>query len=139
MFEVLVALMMSFLFLTGTLNAMVASTIFQVRAERQAQAGYWIQEDLEEIRALAANYTTTPTANCTNSTVATDFYTSGLTSLTATPSRTIVGRTYTLTRTRTPNSNVLQIAYSVGTTATPAETIATLYTEVLPQAALSCP
>lgn len=117
---------------------MVVSTVFQVKAERQAQASYWIQEDLEEIRALAANFTTTSTANCTASTVATDFNTNGLAVLTATPSRTIVGRAYTLTRTRTPNSNVLQITYSVGTTATPAETLATLYTEVLPAAALTC-
>ncbi|MGA1622646.1 MAG: type IV pilus modification PilV family protein, partial [Synechocystis sp.] len=56
MFEVLVALMMSFLFLTGTLNAMVVSAIFQVKAERQAQASYWIQENLEEVRATAASY-----------------------------------------------------------------------------------
>lgn len=137
MFEVLVALMMSFLFLAGSLNAMVVSAIFQVKAERQAQAGYWIQEDLEQVRALAANFTST--TNCTTNTVATDFNTNGLSGLTNNPTRTFLGRTYTLTRTRTPSANVLQISYSVGTTTTPTETLATLYTEILPQAALNCP
>jgi len=133
MFEVLVALMMSFLFLTGTLNAMVVSTIFQVRAERQAQANYWIQEDLEGVRAAAANYTVT--TGCP-SLVGESFRTNanGLPALTN-ATRTIVGTTATLARSSLGTGNVATLTYSVTANG---QTLATLYTEVLPAAALSC-
>lgn len=165
MFEVLIALMMSFLFLAGTLNAMVISTVFQVKAERQAQASYWIQEDLEEVRSVAANYTVTTgcpssmgttfnnadndgdnTDSITGYTDAstdndTDPNNDGLRSIPSTSTRTIVGRSYTLTRIPGFNNNVSTLTYTVQAT-TPLSgegPVATLYTEVLPQAALSCP
>ncbi|WLT37872.1 prepilin-type N-terminal cleavage/methylation domain-containing protein [Synechocystis sp. B12] len=54
MFEVLIALMISFLFLTGTLNAMVMATVMRVKAEREpklviglkkiwSKFGHWLQ------------------------------------------------------------------------------------------------
>ena len=55
MLEVLVALMISFAFLMGTMNAMVIAAVMQVKAERQAQALYWIQQDVESVRAAAAS------------------------------------------------------------------------------------
>ncbi|MCT0254916.1 MULTISPECIES: hypothetical protein [unclassified Synechocystis] len=147
MFEVLIALMISFLFLTGTLNAMVMATMMRVRAERQAQAGYWIKEDLERVRALAANFNPSTNNGCSTSTVGEAFRTNstanvGLASLTAPANRPILGRTASLTRTATAVGNVLQLTYTVRNTEitdTNKNILASLYTEVLPAAALTCP
>lgn len=65
MLEVLAALMISFAFLMGALNGITMAVWMQVKAERQAQANYWIQQDLERVRSEAANLpassTTSPT------------------------------------------------------------------------------
>lgn len=53
MFEVLVAILVSSAFVLGTLQAMVINAVLQVRAERKAQASFWIQEDLEFVKAQA--------------------------------------------------------------------------------------
>jgi prepilin-type N-terminal cleavage/methylation domain-containing protein len=55
MLEVLAALMISFAFLMGALNGITMAVWMQVKAERQAQANYWIQQDLERVRSEAAN------------------------------------------------------------------------------------
>jgi len=54
MLEVLAALMISFAFLMGALNGITMAVWMQVKAERQAQANYWIQQDLENIRYQAS-------------------------------------------------------------------------------------
>lgn len=152
MFEVLIALMISFLFLTGTLNSMVIATAMRVRAERQAQAGYWIKEDLERVRALAAGYT--DNTGCPSGVGAAfsvgSTADSGLNNLTdpatTTTNRSILGRDARLTRIATASDNVLELEYLVENTEitdTPenrsSRILASLYTEVLPTAALSCP
>lgn len=150
MFEVLIALMISFLFLTGTLNSMVIATAMRVKAERQAQANYWIKEDLEQVRALAANFNPSTGNGCpsgvgdafrTNSTAGV-----GLASLPVPGNKTILGRTASLTRTATGAGNVLTLTYRVDNTEIADTTqnrssriLASLYTEVLPAAALTCP
>lgn len=53
MLEVLVSIMVSIAFVMGTLQAMVVNAIFQVRAEREAQATFWIQQDMERVKAIA--------------------------------------------------------------------------------------
>jgi hypothetical protein len=137
MLEVLVALMISFAFLMGTMNAMVIAAVMQVKAERQAQALFWIQQDLETVRAAAANFSGT----CGS-------MGSGLDASLGTISpatRNLVSKSYVIERTETGSGNVLQLSYRVGenngsgviVTST-ANDIATLYTEVLPSAALSC-
>ncbi|WP_242018142.1 prepilin-type N-terminal cleavage/methylation domain-containing protein [Synechocystis sp. FACHB-383] len=150
MFEVLIALMISFLFLTGTLNAMVMATVMRVKAERQAEAGYWIREDLERVRALAANFNPAANNGCSDSTVGAKFNTasaanSGLANstnpATTTNTRQILGRNASLSRNTTGANNVLQITYTVrNTEITDADknVLASLYTEVLPAAALTC-
>jgi prepilin-type N-terminal cleavage/methylation domain-containing protein len=152
MFEVLIALMISFLFLTGTLNAMVMATVMRVRAERQAQAGYWIKEDLEQIRALAANFNPATGNGCptsvgatfrdANNSADTDPTNNGLASLPTPGNRTILGRTASLTRTPAVSDNVLRLTYTVTNTEITdpnKNVLASLYTEVLPAAALTCP
>jgi prepilin-type N-terminal cleavage/methylation domain-containing protein len=148
MFEVLIALMISFLFLTGTLNAMVMATVMRVRAERQAQAGYWIKEDLERVRSDAAAFS--DTSNCTNTppNVGVDYAVSGtMAAADGIPSmvastKTILGRNATMTRQVAANGNVISLTYTVRNTEitdTNKNILASLYTEVLPAAALSCP
>jgi type II secretory pathway pseudopilin PulG len=149
MFEVLIAVMISFLFLTGTLNAMVMATVMHVKAERQARANYWIKEDLEQVRALANNFDP-PTGNGCPSGVGAAFNTastanSGLANSTSpattVSTRTILGKTIRLTRTATVSGNVLTLNYLAEDPAianADQAKVAQLYSEVLPRAALSC-
>ena len=60
MLEVLVAMMVVFLTFMTSLNGLLYATLFQVKAERQAQATYWIQQDLESVKAAAASSTVVP-------------------------------------------------------------------------------
>lgn len=53
MMEVLVAILAATAFLLGTLQAVAINAVLQVRAERQVQASFWIQEDLERVKAAA--------------------------------------------------------------------------------------
>lgn len=137
MFEVLIALMISFLFLTGTLNAMVMATVMRVRAERQAQASFWIKEDLEVVRALAADYTDPDDDDACSDGIGQAFNADVIASLPDPGNRTILGRTVTLEREEDDDGgSVSTLLY----TATDEEgnVLATLYTEVLPAAALDC-
>ncbi|HAC65887.1 MAG TPA: type 4 pilin [Cyanothece sp. UBA12306] len=53
MMEVLVAILVSFAFLMGTLQAMTISAYFQVKSERQARAKFWIQDDIALVSSIA--------------------------------------------------------------------------------------
>ncbi|WP_228016916.1 MULTISPECIES: type IV pilus modification PilV family protein [Synechocystis] len=143
MFEVLIALMISFLFLTGTLNTMVMATVMRVKAERQAEAGYWIKEDLERVRSDAAAFS--DVSNCPNvgenySNTGTMAANDGIPPM-VTSTRTILGRNATMTRDVAFSGNVVSLNYRVrNTEITDADknVLASLYTEVLPAAALTC-
>lgn len=55
MSEVLLAILAAFVFLTGTLQALALQSLIKVRAEREAQATYWIQQDIESVKAIASD------------------------------------------------------------------------------------
>ncbi|MCZ8190689.1 MAG: type 4 pilin [Microcystis sp. LE19-338.1B] len=55
MLEVIIAILTITAFLTGTLQLMAVNALYKVRAERQAKAYFWIQEDFENVKALAAS------------------------------------------------------------------------------------
>lgn len=57
LFEVLVSIMVTSAFIVGTLQAMAINAFLQVKAERESQANFWIQEDMEQVQAVAANAT----------------------------------------------------------------------------------
>ena len=149
MLEVLAALMMSFAFLMGALNGIVITAWMQVKAERQAQANYWIQQDLENIQSAAANQTTN-TAQCTS--VFNTSYagalrntllgsTSTAASASQTFSKSLVNKSYTLTRTMGGSNSspqILTLQYTVRN-ASDTSDLATLYTEVIPPKAMACP
>ncbi|MFM7793416.1 MAG: type 4 pilin, partial [Microcystis panniformis] len=54
MLEVMIAILTIAAFLTGTLQLMAFTALYKVRAERQAQANFWIQEDFEDVKYLAS-------------------------------------------------------------------------------------
>jgi Tfp pilus assembly protein PilV len=55
MLEVIIAILTITAFLTGTLQLMAVNALYKVRAERQAKANFWIQEDFEYVKALASS------------------------------------------------------------------------------------
>jgi prepilin-type N-terminal cleavage/methylation domain-containing protein len=158
--EVLVTILVISGFLLGSLQATVLATLFRVQAQDKQEAANWIQQDLELIkyRAFALdieapfnppNPDVTPTkANgCGN-------YRTRLQNIlpsipTPVPISSNPIRNYTVTRTyNNTTSDVLTINYTVAyasshprfKTGTGANnTIAILSTEVLPNAALTCP
>jgi len=143
MLEVLVAMMVVFLTFMTSLNGLLYAAMFQVKADRQAKAVYWIQQDLENVRSLAAAQAT-DSAKCTAVFGTTTSYAGALEAQVdaITPgSKTLFGKDYTMTRTTTgsnTNSQILTISYSVGETSDSTKVLATLYAEVIPPKALSC-
>jgi prepilin-type N-terminal cleavage/methylation domain-containing protein len=62
--EVLVAILIATIFVTVSMQMMVIAAMFKARAQENAEATNWIQEDLENLRYQAANYKSTSlTAN----------------------------------------------------------------------------
>jgi Tfp pilus assembly protein PilV len=55
MIEVLISVLVTILFLAGTLQLMGVSTLYKVLAKQEANANLWIQSDIEEIQSLASN------------------------------------------------------------------------------------
>jgi prepilin-type N-terminal cleavage/methylation domain-containing protein len=53
--EVLIAILIASTFLLGALQALALQAVVKVRAERKAQATFWIQKDIESIQAAAAD------------------------------------------------------------------------------------
>lgn len=64
MMEVLLAILTVTFFLTGTLQLIAINTFYKMKNKQEAQASFWIQEDLEEVRSLAADRYTELTASC---------------------------------------------------------------------------
>jgi hypothetical protein len=136
MLEVIIAILTITAFLTGTLQLMAVNALYKVRAERQAKAYFWIQEDFENVKALASTLDVQSTpANpnvsadvCTN--INQGYATALRRQLTATPlptpipteqlvaTRTIVAKNYSLVRTfnianQEDNPHRLRIEYEV--------------------------
>ena len=158
MLEVIIAILTITAFLTGTLQLMAVNALYKVRAERQAQANFWIQEDFEDVKYLASSLDVNSSpANpnvsedvCTN--INQGYATALRGQLTATPipDRTIVGKNYSLYRTfniTSANPHRLRIDYQVqlatGQTAdddrNQENIIARSSVEVIPDASFKCP
>jgi hypothetical protein len=164
MLEVIIAILTIAAFSTGTLQLMAFTALYKVRAERQAQANFWIQEDFEDVKYLAS------TLDDSSSYVSPDVCTQGYATalrrqLTATPppttpipteklvaTRTIVGKNYSLFRTfnitnQSANPHRLRIDYRVqlatGQIAddyrNQENVIARSSVEVIPDASFKCP
>jgi type II secretory pathway pseudopilin PulG len=55
LFEVLIAILVASAFLLVSLQSMAINAFLKVKQQRQAKAAFWIQEDLEQVRAIAAS------------------------------------------------------------------------------------
>ena len=162
MLEVIIAILTIAAFLTVTLELMAFTALYKVRAERQAQANFWIQEDFEDVKYLAS------TLDDSSSYVSPDVCTQGYATalrrqLTDTPppadppkekleaTEEIVGKKYSLYRTfditnQSNNPHRLRIDYRVeAKDQTPKDypnqenVIAKSSVEVIPDASFNCP
>jgi type II secretory pathway pseudopilin PulG len=66
MLEVLVAGLIAFFFIIGSLQAMVLATMLRVQSLEKERANELIQEDKEAVKALATNFQIPNTANLSN-------------------------------------------------------------------------
>ena len=169
MLEVIIAILTITAFLTGTLQLMAVNALYKVRAERQARANFWIQEDFENVKALASSldvnsspvnpYITTDVCTNINRGYATALrrqLTTTLPPTTIPPQqlvaiRPIVGKNYSLFRTfnitnQSANPHRLRIDYRVEATGqTPKDypnqenVIVKSSVEVIPDASFKCP
>lgn len=155
MLEVLAGIMMTAAFVAASLQLITVNAMFKVKAEREAQALFWIQENKEEIRATASSIPYLE-ANCPNGSgdsyaevlweqLEGDVTTAKWYSQTQ---RKILGKDYQLQRRYSidnNNSNVLKIEFVVVDTETEKPIIgkdvnqALSIDEVIPEAAYACP
>ncbi|MDJ0507669.1 MAG: hypothetical protein QNJ64_00200 [Crocosphaera sp.] len=54
LFEVTISILISSAFLMGTLQAMTINAVMQIKSERKAKANFWIQQDIEQLQAIAS-------------------------------------------------------------------------------------
>jgi hypothetical protein len=145
--DVIIGLLVAFLFLMASLQAMVVEAYFRIAGQASSEGLLLIQQDLEEVRFLAteAQLPYVP-ATCTSgygAALQSKVNTNKSSPYTAKPNNTIE---YQLTRIATVSASdnkVLTLTYSAkrdpngGTNYT--KEVATLYTEVIPDAAFECP
>jgi prepilin-type N-terminal cleavage/methylation domain-containing protein len=168
MVEVMVGILLTLVFTTIAMQAMVTATSIKVRSQELSDSDNWIQQDLETVKTAsnALNYddandtypissaaiehanrcaaiTSTSTVTASANGYAALLKTNIDAVTIPTKLSPIGNRQYTLTRTTVASStspfNVLQITYRVYRgTDTTATPIANLYTEVVPGASLYC-
>ena len=150
LFEVLVSILIVTIFLTIAMQALLLATVFKVRTEQRNEAATWIQKDLENIKNQAKEYekNTFPySVKCGAATSSDGFAAGFLSSIGGTPTtdgpRTLGGRNFTLNRTADYATSsdpfkLLKLEYSVSSQ-DGGSPIATLSTEVIPDASLKCP
>ena len=153
--EVLVSTLLIVSFFAIAMQTLIAATAIKVKSEEISEATAWIQEDLEALRFEAnrldlsgSNYT--PLANaCTNGYATRLRNTIQTGGFTYSPNKqtkvnTLGGKQYVLVRTLTPQDDVLEISHQLyrdtnqdgNEDGTP---IGELYSEIMPDAAFSCP
>lgn len=165
--EVLVASMVMLVFAAVAMQTLVMATAFKVKGQEVAEATTWMQEDVESARyqankldAAASGYTPDAgrcapaaitagyadklrdaIATVENSGTPINITTPGNHTVAFGKATALTGRPYTMTRVsairNTAPYNVLTLTYSITKpgTLTP---VATLYAEVIPDAAFSC-
>jgi prepilin-type N-terminal cleavage/methylation domain-containing protein len=147
--EVLVSLLIVSSFVIVTMEALLIAAIFSSRAEQYDRSFTWIQEDLEFVRFRASEYEKNafPSSRCSATDPANGLAAGLLSDIGGSPKvigpRFIGGKDLILTRTAVYATAVnpyklLKIDYVV-TPQAGGSAIATLSTEVLPNAALNCP
>ncbi len=141
--DVIIGILIASTFLLVSLQSMVLATYFRVAAQQSSEGILLIQQDLEEIRYLATT-TNLPydTTLCSPANASSGYGQTLLDSLpTVTNPQKINNLQYNLTRNATVASdspyNILQLSYQI-TSSDDGDEVATLYTEVIPDAAFEC-
>lgn len=162
--EVLVAIVIATIFVTTALQAMVIAALFKAKAQEYSEATTWIQNDLEDLRYQASRYNDVARCDATgpNNGYADGFsdrlHTISQPNGTRTGDATSVpdsdtfsptppkkgrsGKTFTFTRVSTPRKDAPYAALTVTYDVTPTaggSSVASLYTEVIPDGAFQCP
>jgi len=150
LFEVLISILIVTIFIAVASQALLLAAIFKSRAEQRNEAATWIQKDLENVKNQAKEYenNTFPySIKCSAATSADGFAAGFLSSIGGTPAtdgpRTLGGRNFVLNRTADYATSsdpfkLLKLEYSVSPQ-DGGSAIATLSTEVIPDASLKCP
>jgi prepilin-type N-terminal cleavage/methylation domain-containing protein len=147
--EVIVAILILTAFITVGMQLLVSSVAFKVSAREKAVVTAWIEEDLESVKFRASQYI--DSSRCSPGTIIAAGYAQGFRDAAVaanglggsfTPANKIIfGENFQLIRIANPRSavpyNILEIQYSV--TSASGVTIATINTEIIPDAALQCP
>lgn len=160
--EVLVSILIATIFVATALQGMVIASLFKARAQEYTEATTWVQEDLESLRFSASQYV--DSARCT-ATGPNNGYADGFSdqlhnisqpngtrtgdassapdSDTTTPTKLgRSGKTYTFRRVSTPRNAAPYAVLTLNYTVTPTSggsSVASLYTEVIPDGAFQCP
>ncbi len=148
MIEVIFAMIVITAISAVSLQLLLAITVNRVIAKEKSEATRWIEVDLESVKFQASQYLDNSKCNASAIDVGyaqgfrdADPTINGLGGATTTLTKTINASNFRLTRTSNPRNalpyNVLEIRYRVASMT--GLTIATLYTEVIPNAALRCP
>lgn len=146
--EVIVASIMVFLFVVGSMQALALSVAVRIKAQERQRADQLIQEDIAQVKLVAENL------NENSSLCSATTYTGGYAKALAddsdfpsgTPTKNLIESNtnspeYTLTRTidtTNSTSTILKIDYEVKKTGD-TRVIATDYIEVIPNEAVKCP
>jgi prepilin-type N-terminal cleavage/methylation domain-containing protein len=146
--EVLVGILLMAAFTGTAMQAIVSATAFKVKAQELSEATVWIQEDLELVRYHASRVVPDPSkCSPSGSGALSAGYAqkllSELPTVDSAPKSAIGQRPYKLVRNATPKDeqpyNVLTLNYTVTRQEDESTPIAQLYSEVIPDAFLSCP
>jgi Tfp pilus assembly protein PilV len=150
LFEVLISILTVTIFIAVAMQALLLAAIFKSRAEQRNEAATWIQKDLENVKNQAKEYekNTFPYSVKCSATISSNGFAAGfLSSIGGTPAtdgpQTLGGRNFILTRTADYATSsdpfkLLKLEYSVSPQGG-GSAIATLSTEVIPDASLKCP
>jgi len=138
--EVLVGMMIALIFVLITTQGIVIGTVYRVKAQRQSEAINTIQEDLEEIKFQAAKSGLSGTCGSYGTALKTRVDVLSLNN-----PKKLANKVYIMRRTTIANGNTLSITHEVvpdengnGVADTNETPIASLFTEVVPDAVLSC-
>ena len=147
--ETLVAMLVATTFVAATMQAMVIAAYSRIRAQETSEATALIQEDLENLKYEASELPYTGNESKCNASSKTEgfadalrdeYYSSDATSGSSIKYGSNSGKEYIITRKLIPSKeqpNVLQVIYSVMPSSDD-ETVAEMYTEVIPDAAFEC-
>ena len=149
--ETLVAMLVATTFVAATMQAMVIAAYSRIRAQETSEATALIQEDLENLKYEASELPYTGNESKCNASSKTEgfadalrdeYYSSDATSGSSIKYGSNSGKEYILTRRLKPSNdspyNVLKVSYNIMLSSGD-NTVAKMYTEVIPDAAFSCP